>query len=161
MRTRTLTLLILPLLSTACMTATTSTRTWTADSGGYQAWQRRGWVDQVRETVQRTQGNPAGGAVAGAVVGGLLGTMLSSHTHYDRWGRAHSHANPAGTVVGAVGGAVVGAAASQGGGELRTYEVWVRFDDGGYQAFTYRDASPFRPGDWVVQTEGGLQPLQR
>src|SRR4029453_13671578 len=36
-------------------------------------------------------------------------------------------------VVGAVGGAAVGAAASQGGAEHRTYEVFVRFDDGGQQ----------------------------
>jgi outer membrane lipoprotein SlyB len=59
-------------------------------------------------------------------------------------------------VVGAIGGAAVGSSLSQGHAEYRWYEVTVRFDDGGYEVFTYRDDSPFRPGDLVVLGPRGL-----
>jgi len=59
-------------------------------------------------------------------------------------------------VAGAVGGAAVGAAASQGSAEQRTYQIVVRFDDGGYGEFVYAGYSPFRPGERVAVTPGGL-----
>jgi outer membrane lipoprotein SlyB len=141
-----------------CVMTTTETRTWD-DPYAQGAYGRHGRVDRVREVVQRQQGNPAGGAVAGAIIGGLIGSAFGAHTHYDRWGYAHTQPSGAGALVGAAGGAAIGAAASQGGAEARWYEVYVRFDDGGYETFTYRDASPFRPGDEVTLGPRGLSPV--
>ncbi len=139
-----------------CVTTSTESRTW-YDRGEEQSYQRRGRVDSVREIVQRQRGNPAGGAVAGAIIGGIIGSTIGGRSHYDRWGYRHHHGNPAGAVVGAIGGAAVGAAASQGSAaENRWYEVYVRFEDGGYETFTYRGSSPFRPGDVVVLGPRGL-----
>jgi outer membrane lipoprotein SlyB len=148
-------LLVPALLAIACVTTTTTTREWTDDGGG--EWARYGRVESARETVRRSDGNPAAGAVAGAIVGGLLGSMIGGHTDYDRWGRAYYHGSGEGAAVGAVGGAVVGAAASQGSSEDRWSEVVVRFEDGGLERFTYQGPPPFRPGDLVVQTPRGLQ----
>lgn len=144
---------------TGCVTTSTESRTW-YDRGEEPSYQRRGRVDSVREIVQRQQGNPAGGAAVGAIIGGLLGSSIGGHSHYDRWGYRHYHGNPAGAVVGAIGGAAVGAAASQGSAENRWYEVYVRFEDGGYETFTYRGSSPFQPGDLVVLGPRGLMPVQ-
>jgi outer membrane lipoprotein SlyB len=143
----------------ACVVTSTESRTWD-DPYQEQRYDRHGRVDRVREIVQRQQGNPAAGAVAGAIIGGLLGSALGGHTHYDRWGYAHAEGSPAGAAVGAIGGAAVGAAASQGGDERRWYEVYVRFDDGGYETFTYRGSSPFRPGDEVTLGPRGLAPVR-
>jgi outer membrane lipoprotein SlyB len=118
---------------------------------------REGRVESVRETVRRLEGDPGRGAVAGAIVGGLLGSAIGGRTHRDRHGRVHHHGNGAGAVAGAIGGAVVGAAASQGSSEERLYEVFVRFDDGGYETFAYRDALPFGIGDPVRLTSRGLE----
>src|SRR5262252_3968789 len=133
-----LALLLLITLSPACATATTTTTTWTDPAlAGYG---RAGRVASVQEIVQRTQGNPGAGAVAGGLIGGLL------------FGGGRGPA----AVAGAVGGAAVGAAASQGSAEQRTYEVVVRFDDGGYGEFVYEGFSPFGPGERVVVAPGGL-----
>jgi len=156
MKTRTLiALLVVPaLLLGGCVTTTTRTTTWgDAYSGN---WARYGRVESIRETVQSQQGDPAAGAVAGAIIGGLIGSTFGAHTYVDRWGRAHTHGSGAGTLVGAVGGAMVGAAASQGQGEDRTYEVFVRFDDGALESFVYRNVLPFRVGDPVALTAQGL-----
>jgi outer membrane lipoprotein SlyB len=116
----------------ACATTMTSESTWEAPPE--PEWVRYGTVTQVREVVQRTEGNPGGGAVAGAVIGGLL----------------------TGRLFGAAAGAGIGAAASSGSEERRSYQVWVRFQDGGTQAFWYANFSPFRPGDSVALTPRGL-----
>lgn len=147
-------LLLAPALLSACVAASTTTRTW----GGPQAdgYARAGRVESIRETVHRWQGDPAAGAAAGAVVGGLLGATLGGHGHYDGWGRYHYHGSPGGAVVGAIGGAAIGAAASQGAGEERVDEVAVRFDDGGYQTFAFRGGSPFQVGEVVVLGPQGL-----
>jgi outer membrane lipoprotein SlyB len=138
MKTLYLPLIALVGLAPACATTTTTTTTWTDPAAvGYG---RVGWVDSVQEIVQRTQGNPGAGAVAGALVGGLL------------FGGGRGPA----AVAGAVGGAAVGAAASQGATEQRTYEIVVRFDDGGYGEFVYAGYAPFRPGERVAVTPGGL-----
>ncbi len=142
-----------------CVVTTTQSRTW-YDQDGQAAYERRGRVESVREVVQRQQGNPAGGAIAGAIIGGLIGSTLGGHTHYDRCGYGHYEGNPAGAFVGAAGGAAIGAAASQGGAEQRWYEVNVRFDDGGYEVFTYRGSAPFRPGDEVLLGSRGLSPAR-
>ena len=129
-------------LSPACATTTTTSTTWTDPAA--VAYGRVGTVDSVQEIVQRTVGNPGAGAVAGALIGGLL------------FGGGRGPA----AVVGAVGGAAIGAAASQGTTEQRTYQIVVRFDDGGYGQFVYAGYSPFRPGERVVVTPGGLARAQ-
>jgi len=131
-------MVLLVALSPACATTTTTRTTWTDPVAvGYG---RTGSVDSVQEIVQRTQGNPGAGAVAGALIGGLV----------FGGGRGPS------AVAGAAGGAAVGAAASSGASEQRSYEVVVRFDDGGYGEFVYADFAPFRPGERVVITPNGL-----
>ena len=122
-----------------CATTTTSSTTWT-DPGAPVPYPRGGRVESVQEIVQRTEGNPAGGAVAGALIGGFL------------FGRGPAR------LFGAATGAAIGAAASQGGAETRSYQVLVRFDDGTYGMFMYRDYSPFAPGQAVVLGPSGLFP---
>jgi outer membrane lipoprotein SlyB len=142
------------LLLSACMTTTTTSRTWGEPYGG--GWARTGHVESIREVVHRQEGNPAGGAVAGAVVGGLLGSAIGGHTHYDRWGNGYHHGSGVGALFGAVGGAMVGAAASQGVTEHRSYEVTVRFDDGGAETYVYGPDLPFNVGEPVTATPQGL-----
>jgi outer membrane lipoprotein SlyB len=125
-------------LMPACATTTTTSTTWTDPS--VAGLGRSGSVQAVQEIVQRTEGNPGAGAVAGALIGGFL------------FGGGRGPA----AVAGAAGGAAVGAAASSGSAEQRTYQVMVRFDDGGYGEFVYGGFSPFRPGERVVVTSGGL-----
>ena len=146
--------MLLPaVLSAACVTSSTTTRTWGPEAAG---WIRYGRVETIQETVMRQEGHPGAGAVAGAVMGGLLGGVLGGHTHYDHWGRGYYHPSAAGAVVGAVGGAMVGAAASQGGGEASRYDVLVRFEDGGAEWFSFEGGVPFRVGDPVSLTAQGL-----
>jgi outer membrane lipoprotein SlyB len=133
-----LTLLLLVALTPACATTTTTRTTWTDPGAGWYG--RAGQVEKVQEIVQRTEGNPGAGAVAGALVGGLV------------FGGGRGPA----AVAGAAGGAAVGAAASSGLTEERTYQIVVRFDDGGYGEFVYAGYSPFRPGERVSVTPGGL-----
>jgi outer membrane lipoprotein SlyB len=116
----------------ACATTVTTDDSW--EAAPQAEWVRYGTVTQVREVIQRTEGNPAGGAVAGAIIGGVL----------------------TGRLFGAAAGAGIGAAASSGSSERRSYQVWVRFQDGGYQAFWYVNYSPFRPGENVALTPRGL-----
>jgi outer membrane lipoprotein SlyB len=124
----------------ACATESTSYSTW-GEPQGPPEWVRYGTVTTIREVIQRREGNPAGGALAGAIIGGILGG-----------GRGP------GALFGAMGGAAVGAAASSGSSEHRSYEVWVRFQDGGYQSFWYAGYPPFRPGEAVALTPHGLYP---
>jgi outer membrane lipoprotein SlyB len=141
---------LLVTLMSACATTDTSSTTWAAGAPppGYESYPyppgpyaRTGQVQTVQEVVQRTRGNPAGGALAGALIGGLL---FGGH-------------GPS-AFFGAASGAAVGAAASQGNSESRTYELVVRFDDGGYGKFVFAGYSPFGPGQRVVLTPQGLAP---
>lgn len=151
-------LALVPALLSGCVTATTTTRSWGAEGGpSYQPQARYGRVETVREVVRRYQGNPGAGAVAGGVIGALIGSSIGGHGHYDRRGRYHHHGNGAGAVVGAIGGAMVGAAASQGSAEERSYEVTIRYEDGGVETYTYPNASPFQVGDEVALTARGLE----
>ena len=120
--------------TTACATATISRRSWTSE--------RTGRVQAIHEDVRNMRGEPAAGAVAGAIVGGLVGGALTGRR--------------SGAFVGAASGAVIGAAASDRRHQSRTYEVVVRFDDGGTKAFRYRSYPPFRPGQRVTLTSRGL-----
>ena len=125
----------------ACATTSTTSSEW-GQPRGRPEWVRYGIVTNIRQVIQRREGNPAGGAVAGAIIGGILGG-----------GRGP------GALVGAAGGAAVGAAASSGSSEQISYELWVRFQDGGYQAFVYANYPPFRSGEPVELTPRGLYPL--
>jgi outer membrane lipoprotein SlyB len=128
--------LALSALLTGCGTTQTTSTTWTEPNGRFG---RFGRVEAVQEVVRRSEGQPLLGAVAGALIGGfLLGGP----------GRA--------AIAGAAEGAAVGAAASQGSSESRTYNVIIRFDDGGSATFPYADYSPFRPGERVMWTAQGL-----
>jgi outer membrane lipoprotein SlyB len=133
-------------LSSACVTTTTTATTW-GDPGVEGGWARPGRVERIREVVQRQQGDPGAGAVAGAILGGLFGSAIGGPYH----------ANGAAAFAGAMGGAMIGAAASASAtGETRSYEVLVRFDDGGAETFVYRDALPFQVGEPVQLTPQGL-----
>lgn len=140
---------LLVTLMPACATTDTTSTTWTAGppgpDNGYPypppPYARGGQVQSIQEVVQRTQGHPGAGAVAGALIGGFL-----------FGGRGP------GALFGAASGAAVGAAASSGSSENRTYQVLVRFDDGGYGTFMYAGYSPFAPGQRVVLTPQGLAP---
>ncbi|HEY4395362.1 MAG TPA: hypothetical protein VGP64_14930 [Polyangia bacterium] len=138
MKTLHLVLLSLLALAPACATTTTTSTTWT--DPGATWYGRSGSVQHVQEIVQRTEGNPGAGAVAGALIGGLV------------FGGGRGPA----AVAGAAGGAAVGATASSGSSEQRTYQVVVRFDDGGYGEFVYGGFSPFRAGERVVVMPDGL-----
>ncbi|HEY7373348.1 MAG TPA: hypothetical protein VIF57_14390 [Polyangia bacterium] len=138
MKTLHLTLVLLATLSPACATTTTTRTVWTDPSAVGVG--RAGSVESVQEIVHRTQGNPGAGAAAGALIGGLL----------FGGGRGPN------AVAGAVGGAAVGAAASSGSSEERSYQIVVRFDDGGFGEFVYAGFAPFQPGERVAVTPGGL-----
>jgi outer membrane lipoprotein SlyB len=99
---------------------------------------RTGIVESVRQVVRRVQGNPAAGAAAGALVGAVL-----------FGGRGPR------TLFGAAAGAATGAALSQGSYETRAFEIVIRFDNGTRGVFTYRDYSPFAPGDRIELTDRG------
>src|SRR5574338_641367 len=157
--TRTLALLLAAAVGLpACVTTSVSRSPWgdPYDDQGSAGWVRYGRVESINQVVRRQEGNPAGGAAAGAVVGGILGSIIGGRTYYDRWGYAHSQPSGAGALVGAVGGAMVGAAASQGSSEQRSFEVYVRFEDGGVGRFVYAGPPPFRVGDAVSLTPQGL-----
>lgn len=120
--------------ASGCATTTTYSTEWTADE--YSP--REGVVESVRQVVHRVEGNPA----AGAVAGGLIGAVLFGG-HGPR------------TLFGAAAGAAAGAALSSGSYETRAYEVVVRFDNGTRGVFTYRDYSPFAPGDRIALGPNG------
>ena len=108
------------------------TATYTVESTAPEYEPRTGIVESVRQVVRRVQGNPAAGAAAGALVGAVL-----------FGGRGPR------TLFGAAAGAATGAALSQGAYETRAFEVVVRFDNGTRGVFTYRDHTPFAPGDRI------------
>lgn len=122
-------------LTAGCATTSTYSTEWTA-SDEYSP--RTGTVESIRQVVRRVQGDPAAGAAAGALLGAVL---FGGH-------------GPR-TLFGAVAGAATGAALSQGSYETRAFEVVVRFDNGTRGVFTYRDGSPFRPGDRIALGSDG------
>ena len=128
-------LMIAATTTAGCATTRITRTTWSQP--------RHGHVEAIHETTRTTRGHPGAGAAAGAILGGILGRAVT--------GRA------AGAVVGAAGGAVVGAAASEQANRRHvTYEVVVRFYDGGRRMFRYHDYPPFRPGQSVTLTRRGL-----
>jgi outer membrane lipoprotein SlyB len=136
-------LIAFTLLPMGCVATSTSSR---EIGSGYAAagpTYREGYVESIREVVQRTQGDPAGGAFFGSIAGAIIGQAITG--------------TGGGALVGALGGAATGAAASQGGSERRTYEVLVRFDDGSPGRIAYGSPPPWHRGDRVRQTTRGLE----
>jgi outer membrane lipoprotein SlyB len=118
-------------ISTFAMSCATTSTYSTESTDEYSP--REGRVESVRQIVHRVEGNPAGGAAAGALIGAVL-----------FGGRGPR------TLFGAAAGAATGAALSSGSYETRDFEVVVRFDNGARGVFTYRDYSPFAPGDRIA-----------
>jgi outer membrane lipoprotein SlyB len=132
-----LSLALLASLLPACATTAID-----ADPEPQGNWMMYGQVESIRATDHYDRGDPGSGAVAGAVIGGVLGTALG--------GRGF------GTFVGAAEGAMIGAHSSHGGYAGRTFEVFVRFEDGRLHRFVFENQLPFRRGDYVVWTPQGL-----
>jgi outer membrane lipoprotein SlyB len=121
------------LVATTLAAGCATTATYTTDPYTDEYRPRTGIVEHVRQVVREVRGNPAGGAAAGALIGAVL---FGGH-------------GPR-TLFGAAAGAATGAALSQGRYETRAYEVVVRFDNGTRGVFTFRDYSPFAPGDRIA-----------
>jgi outer membrane lipoprotein SlyB len=89
------------------------------------------------------------GTISGAVIGGLLGHQVGS-------GRGQTAA----TIAGAAGGAYAGREIER---RTRTssdvYKIYVRMDDGSYQAIAQESATPLRRGDRVRIENGVVVPI--
>ena len=119
-------------------------------STGVETGQMRagyGTVESV-QTVDRK--NPGViGAIGGAVVGGLLGNQIGSGS-----------GNTAATIAGAAGGALAGREIEK---RVRRdddlYKIFVRMDDGSYQAIAQETQPYLRPGDRVRVENGVVTPI--
>ncbi len=103
------------------------------------------------ESVEVVDRNNPGllGTIGGAVVGGLLGHQIGSGS-----------GNTAATIAGAAGGALAGREVekrARGGSEA--YKIYVRMDDGTYQAIGQESPTLLRPGDRVRVENGVVQPM--
>jgi outer membrane lipoprotein SlyB len=122
------------------------------DTGGQQvdnAAVRSGYG--TVESVQTVDRNNPGvlGAIGGAVVGGLLGSQIGSGS-----------GQTAATIAGAAGGALAGREIerrTRGGDDI--YKIFVRMDDGTYQAVAQESAPVVRPGDRVRVYNGVVTPI--
>jgi outer membrane lipoprotein SlyB len=103
------------------------------------------------ESVQTVDRNNPGiiGAIGGAVVGGLIGNQIGS-------GRG----NTAATIAGAAGGALAGREVER---RVRSdddlFKIFVRMDDGTYQAVAQETQPALRPGDRVRVQNGIVTPI--
>jgi outer membrane lipoprotein SlyB len=103
------------------------------------------------ESVQTVDRNNPGiiGAIGGAVVGGLLGNQIGSGS-----------GNTAATIAGAAGGAIAGREVER---RVRTgddlFKIFVRMDDGTYQAVAQESQPALRPGDRVRVENGIVTPI--
>lgn len=103
------------------------------------------------EGVQSVDRNSPGiiGAIGGAVVGGLLGHQIGSGS-----------GQTAATIAGAAGGAYAGREVerrTQGGAD--SYKIFVRMDDGSYQAVLQESQPALRAGDRVRVQNGVVTPI--
>jgi outer membrane lipoprotein SlyB len=119
----------------------------TSGSDNNQVRNGYGTVESV-EVVDRN--NPGLlGTIGGAVVGGLLGNQIGSGS-----------GNTAATIAGAAGGAFAGREIerrTRDGSDI--YKIYVRMDDGTYQAIA-QDAAPLlRAGDRVWVENGVVRPI--
>ncbi|MGH8666670.1 MAG: glycine zipper 2TM domain-containing protein [Burkholderiales bacterium] len=102
------------------------------------------------ESVEVVDRNNPGilGAIGGAVVGGLIGNQIGSGS-----------GNTAATIAGAAGGAIAGREVER---RVRTddiFKIYVRMDDGTYQAIAQESSPILRPGDRVRVENGVVTPI--
>jgi outer membrane lipoprotein SlyB len=103
------------------------------------------------ESIEVVDRNSPGivGAIGGAVVGGLLGNQIGSGS-----------GNTAATIAGAAGGAIAGREVERRvrpGDDL--FKIYVRMDDGTYQAVAQESSPILRPGDRVRVENGVVTPI--
>ena len=103
------------------------------------------------ESVEVVDRNNPGilGTIGGAVVGGLIGNQIGSGS-----------GNTAATIAGAAGGAIAGREIerrTRSGSDI--YKIYVRMDDGTYQAIAQESAPILRPGDRVRVENGVVTPI--
>lgn len=109
---------------------------------------RAGTVESVHQVVANPETSGLG-MIGGALVGGALGSLVGGGT-----GRTVA------TVVGALGGGYVGNEIERNNPRM-TWQIAIRYDDGGY-ATIRQDAQPIvRPGDRVRVTGTGLELIGR
>ncbi len=138
------------MLLALAMAACTTTGTGLGSSGTLDNSSVRsgyGTVESV-ETVDRDNVGILG-TISGAVIGGLLGHQVGS-------GRGQTAA----TIAGAAGGAYAGREIER---RTRTsgdvYKIYVRMDDGSYQAVAQDSPTPVRRGDRVRIQNGVVTPI--
>jgi outer membrane lipoprotein SlyB len=142
--------LLVLLVSLGLAACSTSPGGYGTSSTGIDSSQVRSGYGTV-ETVQTVDRNNPGimGAIGGAVVGGLIGNQIGS-------GRG----NTAATIAGAAGGAIAGREVERrvrSGADL--FKIFVRMDDGTYQAVAQETQPALRPGDRVRVENGIVTPI--
>jgi outer membrane lipoprotein SlyB len=102
------------------------------------------------ETIEQVDRGNVGvlGTVGGAVIGGLLGHQIGS-------GRGQTAA----TIAGAAGGAYAGREIERRRSGADVYKVYVRMDDGSYQAIAQDNPPVVRRGDRVRILNGVITPI--
>jgi outer membrane lipoprotein SlyB len=136
--------LLLSLSLTACTTMPGY------NDGGINSAELRSGYGTV-ESVEVVDRNNPGilGAIGGAVVGGLLGHQIGSGS-----------GNTAATIAGAAGGAIAGREVER---RVRDKDdivkIYVRMDDGTYQAIAQDSSTVLRPGDRVRVENGVVTPI--
>jgi outer membrane lipoprotein SlyB len=134
----------------ACSTASDTGPYGNTGSTGVDNGQVRsgfGTVESVESVDRRNPG--VMGAIGGAVVGGLIGNQIGSGS-----------GNTAATIAGAAGGALAGREVERRvrkGDDL--FKIFVRMDDGTYQAIAQETQPYLRPGDRVRVDNGVVTPI--
>ena len=106
-----------------------------------------GTITGIQEIAKSGQASGTG-AITGAVLGGVLGYAAGG-----------SRNRAAGTVVGATGGAIAGHMIEKKAASGKTFEISVRFDDGGSRTFMYDAIPAWNTGSRVKLVNGALAPL--
>jgi outer membrane lipoprotein SlyB len=136
-------------LSLGACSTTSDTGSYGGSTGADNGQVRSGYG--TVESVQTVDRNNPGviGAIGGAVVGGLLGNQIGSGS-----------GNTAATIAGAAGGAIAGREVERRvrkGDDL--FKIFVRMDDGSYQAVAQETQPYLRPGDRVRVENGVVTPI--
>lgn len=144
------TLLIAVLLTLGLAACSTTPYSGTGSTGGIDTANVRSGFGTV-ESVERVDRANVGilGTIGGAVVGGLLGSQIGGGS-----------GQTAATIAGAAGGAYAGREVekrTRGGSDV--YKIYIRMDDGSYQAVAQDTAPVFRQGDRVRIQNGIVSPL--
>ena len=144
------TLLITALLTLGLAACNTTPYSGTGSAGSNDNANVRSGLGTV-ESVERVDRANVGilGTIGGAVVGGLLGSQIGGGS-----------GQTAATIAGAAGGAYAGREIEQrtrGGSDI--YKIYLRMDDGSYQAVAQETSPIFRQGDRVRIQNGIVSPL--